>query len=86
MPWCDDCGRFLNPNSARADGSCPSCGRTLAAPAGPGAHQPDDRAGEGSAAAAPDRVPWHFWLLLAALVVYLGWRAVQGVDWLARLL
>jgi hypothetical protein len=28
------------------------------------------------------RVPWHFWLLVAALVVYLGWRLVQGVGWL----
>jgi hypothetical protein len=31
----------------------------------------------------PDtKVPWHFWLLLGALVVYLGWRAVQGFQWL----
>jgi len=27
-------------------------------------------------------VPWHFWLLLGALVIYLGWRAIQGVSWL----
>ena len=27
------------------------------------------------------KVPWHFWLLLVALVLYLGWRAVQGVVW-----
>ena len=32
---------------------------------------------------APDTsVPWHFWLLLGALVLYLGWRLVQGVEWL----
>jgi hypothetical protein len=31
----------------------------------------------------PDsRVPWHFWLLLIALVGYLGWRVVQGFQWL----
>jgi len=24
--------------------------------------------------------PWHFWLLLVAVVLYLGWRAVQGVG------
>jgi hypothetical protein len=31
----------------------------------------------------PDtRVPWHFWLLVAALVLYLGWRVVQGFQWL----
>ncbi len=27
-------------------------------------------------------VPWHFWVLVAATVVYLGWRAVQGLEWL----
>ncbi|MDH3708225.1 MAG: hypothetical protein OES57_19335 [Acidimicrobiia bacterium] len=27
------------------------------------------------------KVPWHFWLLLGALVIYLGWRAVQGLAW-----
>ena len=28
------------------------------------------------------RAPWHFWVLVAALVIYLGWRAVQGIGWL----
>jgi hypothetical protein len=28
--------------------------------------------------------PWHFKLLLAAVVLYLGFRAWQGVDWLAH--
>ncbi|MCX7621440.1 MAG: hypothetical protein N2037_11435 [Acidimicrobiales bacterium] len=27
-------------------------------------------------------VPWHFWLLLVATVVYLGWRLAQGLGWL----
>jgi len=31
----------------------------------------------------PDtKVPWHFWLLLVALTLYLGWRVVQAVQWL----
>lgn len=30
----------------------------------------------------PQRVPWHFWVLVAAAVSYLGWRAVQGIEWL----
>jgi hypothetical protein len=30
------------------------------------------------------RVPWHFWLLLIALVLYLGWRLVQGIDWVIQ--
>jgi uncharacterized paraquat-inducible protein A len=28
-------------------------------------------------------VPWHFWLLVGAVVLYLGWRLVQGFQWLA---
>ena len=31
----------------------------------------------------PDtHVPWHFWILVAAAAIYLGWRAIQGVQWL----
>jgi len=27
-------------------------------------------------------VPWHFWVLVAAAAIYLGYRAFQGVGWL----
>ena len=27
-------------------------------------------------------IPWHLWLLAAALAVYLGYRAMQGIEWL----
>ncbi len=30
------------------------------------------------------RAPWHFKLLLAALVLYLGYRLYQGIAWLAH--
>jgi uncharacterized paraquat-inducible protein A len=33
-------------------------------------------------AAEPPVAPWHFKLLLAAVVLYLGFRAWQGVAWL----
>ena len=77
MPWCDDCERFSNPNSLAEDGGCPGCGTVIAEP----------RPGADTAAVDPDlkSVPWHFWLLLVAVVVYLGWRLVQGVGWLAGL-
>jgi hypothetical protein len=29
------------------------------------------------------KVPWHFWVLVVAVVAYLGWRLIQGVAWLA---
>jgi hypothetical protein len=31
--------------------------------------------------AGPQRAPWHFKLLVVAVVLYLGWRAVQLVEW-----
>jgi hypothetical protein len=30
------------------------------------------------------RAPWHFKLLLVAVVLYLGYRAYQGVVWLVQ--
>lgn len=27
------------------------------------------------------KAPWHFKLLVGCAAVYLGWRAVQGVEW-----
>jgi hypothetical protein len=32
--------------------------------------------------AEPYRAPWHFWVLVVAAVVYLGWRLVQMIGWL----
>jgi len=32
--------------------------------------------------AAPPKAPWHFKLLLAGVVLYLGFRGVQGVAWI----
>ena len=79
MAWCGSCERYLTPATLAGDGACPSCGSDVkhpaeraapaAGPPGPGAH----------ADASVERIPWHFWLLLAAAAVYLGWRAVQGV-------
>ena len=74
MPWCDDCAKFWSPPSLR-DGTCPACGAALETP--PGAAASDD-------GGARQAAPWHFKLLLVALVLYLGYRAYQGVFWLAH--
>ena len=29
-------------------------------------------------------IPWHLKLLAGALAVYLGYRALQGIEWLAH--
>jgi hypothetical protein len=49
------------------DGSCPDCGKPIAE------HEQALRQRSGS--------PWHFKLLVAAMVVYLSYRLVQVVLW-----
>ena len=66
MPWCEECDRFVTPTSLGDGGACPRCGQAVDAVTAREDELP---------------VPWHFKLLLAATVLYLGWRAVQGVAW-----
>ena len=74
MPWCETCERFYNPNSIAPDGTCTNCGRFIAEPPKPGEEEDEDSS----------KVPWHFWILVVALVVYLGWRLVQLIQWLLK--
>jgi hypothetical protein len=73
MPQCIECERNWTPSSANADGTCPTCGGALRAPLT--AHM------DAEADAGRPRTPWHFKVLVLAAALYLGWRAVQGVDW-----
>jgi len=66
MPYCEDCARFYNPNTLNDGGDCPE-GHHVADP-----EEANEERG---------RIPWHFWLMLSALVLYLGWRLVQGIVW-----
>lgn len=66
MPWCEPCDRFYNPNTLTAQGSCPECGEDVGSGVGVAART-----------AKPDRVPWHFKLLVVAAGGYVGWRIVQ---------
>lgn len=72
MPWCEPCDRFYNPNTLSAEGECPSCGGVVLT---------EVREVEPDAV----KIPWHFWVAVTAVVGYLGWRVVQGVDALAGL-
>ena len=72
MPWCEGCDRFYNPSSLGPDGTCQQCGRFIAS-------IDDEPEVEGSA-----RAPWHFYLLVACVVIYLGWRLLQGIALLVR--
>jgi hypothetical protein len=76
MPWCEDCSRFYTPSTLTAEGDCPE-GHHVADPDEPPAlvqSGADPREDE------PTRAPWHFWVLVAAVAVYLGWRLVQGIG------
>lgn len=66
MPWCETCDRFYNKSHVAPDGTCLTCGGFIA----------DDSEDEGST------IPWHFWLLVVGLVLYLGWRLVDFIIWL----
>jgi hypothetical protein len=69
VPWCDCCDRYLAPNTVRVDGTCPACEERV---------DTSDLKNP-----PPTQVPWHFWFMLAALVVYLGWRLVESIIWVA---
>ncbi len=73
MPWCERCDRFLNPNTVSPDGTCPSCGRSV---------DPGQLATELEPEAEEEfKAPWHFWVMVVGVVVYLGWRLVEGLSW-----
>ncbi len=89
MPWCPACDRFLSPPTVTPEGTCPKCGRpveagrarpadgSVAPPRGPSAG-PDGGPGVGEELPP---VPRHLKILGAAMVVYLGYRFLQGVEW-----
>jgi hypothetical protein len=70
MPWCDDCQRFLTPNTLRPDGRCPECGIQVAEPSKAAESESED----------DYRAPWHFKVMVVAVVAYLGWRAYEIIE------
>lgn len=84
MPWCERCSRYLNPNTVQPDGTCPSCGRPVDQGTLRAGDTSADLAVEPSVAAEVDdgvSAPWHFWVMVVGVVVYLGWRLVEGGIW-----
>ena len=82
MPWCDPCAKYWAPNAMEENGACPQCKTVLATK---GALRMEARSlglpAPGEIEGDAPKAPWHFKLALAAVAVYLGWRAVQGVMW-----
>jgi predicted RNA-binding Zn-ribbon protein involved in translation (DUF1610 family) len=74
VAWCVHCNKFLTPPTVTPEGNCPRCGQAVERGLIPGMTR---SAGEPAPA-----VPWHLKLLGSALALYLGFRALQLVDWL----
>lgn len=66
MPWCEPCAKYWTPSAMNDDGTCPVCGDHVESQA----ELPAD---------VDEKAPWHFKLLVVAVVAYLGWRLVQLV-------
>jgi hypothetical protein len=71
MPYCDDCEKYWAPSSMNDDGTCPRCGADLDEPAIAAAHASDAEPVE------DETTPWHFKLMIVAVVGYLGYRFVE---------
>lgn len=84
MPWCANCQRFLSPPTVTPDGCCPTCDRPVepgrAHPTRTTEEAPESQAQPGEEELGP--VPFHLKILGVALVVYLGFRFFQGVEWI----
>ena len=79
-PSCDREVQHRAPPQAQSGSTATRIPSGLAPPQATGGTPASGRSAQGpSADPAAERIPWHFWLLLAAAAVYLGWRAVQGV-------
>jgi uncharacterized paraquat-inducible protein A len=63
MPWCEECSKYWTPNSMTDEGTCPRCGETIT-----------DTMVE---TADDEKTPWHFKLLVVAVVAYLVWRTID---------
>ncbi len=64
--WCENCHHLVEADQLTVAGACPQCGNTLA---------------EAQAPLSRRRVPWTFKLMMVASVIYLGYRAYQGLTW-----
>ena len=74
MPWCEPCSRYFAPSAMTADGSCPECGSTI--DVSRVAHRSDAPSLRELKKMSGERAPWHFKLLMAMLIAYLGWRLI----------
>ncbi len=75
MPWCGPCQRYFAPSALAPGGNCPACGESVEQADLAQTPSEDSEPSEGS-----ERAPWHFWAVVVATVVYVGWRIVQLIT------
>lgn len=79
MPWCEECAKYFAPTALGAQGECPQCG---VSPEFPNAHgkitaKNVDIKKLSGLSEDDAKAPWHFKMLLGALVLYLSWRVID---------
>ena len=78
MPWCEECSKYWAPSAMNADGTCPTCGRSVEAQQPITAKNVNVRKLAAGGEDGDDaKAPWHFKLLMVLLTLYLGWRVVD---------
>ena len=68
MPWCDPCSVYKDA-TVIDDGKCPDCGE----------HVSEEQLQENDEqpATVGQSAPWHFWIVVVALIGYIGWRVID---------
>lgn len=69
MPWCDPCSQYHAPTALTSDGVCPTCGEAVEH------HAHDEPVDE--VQTAGQTAPWHFWVVVFLLILYIGWRIID---------
>ena len=73
MPWCEPCSRYFAPTALTTEGKCPACNRGIEVGRRGGSGQPTL---SDLSKMSGEKAPWHFKLLMAMLIAYLGWRLI----------
>lgn len=78
MPWCETCDRYLAPNALTQDGECPECGTQSEIEQS--TQNKKGKKGTKKRKFKISKIPWHLWILIVVLGIYLSWRIVQGIT------
>ncbi len=85
MSWCDACQRGFELQAG--SNACPVCAQAglvssaSSEPRQAGSSSLKSTKSRARKAQARTGPPWHFWLVIAAAALYLGWRVVEALVW-----